>query len=226
MKLKGLKKVVSCMLVLGMVFSFSLVSYAAEDYNEFDSFKISNGFGYVGKAGVRLTAGAEADINIKMNVKTVTQDQLVEFIETHKDKLTADQYSEISENSSFEAEGMGANLFNCLVSVVYGDGSSDYFANARNKEVLLGEEEDKAILKELKDITEQEYELSGTIKARGLSYIPTEAYCFVEVTRIQFKDGSTLKVINTNATVAEGDGTRDAVTGSEGNEPLNLIPLG
>lgn len=225
MKLKGLKKVVSCMLVLGMVFSFSLISYAAEDYKEFDSFKISNGSGYVGRAGVRLTVGAEADINIKMKVKTVTQDQLVEFIETHKEKLTAEQYSEISEDSSFTAEGMGASLFNCLFSVVYGDGSSDYFANARNKDVLLGEQEDKALLRELKDVTEQEYELSGTIRARGLSYIPTEAYCFVEVTRIEFKDGSTLKVINTNATVAEGDGTRDAVTGSVDNEPLNLLPL-
>lgn len=224
MKLKRFKKVISCMLVLGMVFSFPLASHA-ENYNEFDSFKISNGSGYVGRAGVRLTIGAEADINIRMKVKTVTQDQLIEFIETHKDKLTADQYREISEDSSFKAEGMGASLFNCLFSAVYGDGSSDYFANARNKDVVLGEQEDRALLKELKDITEQEYVLSGNIKAKGLSYIPTEAYCFVEVTRIQFKDGSTLKVINTNASVAESDGTRDSVKGSEDNQPLNLLPL-
>ncbi|GKX29926.1 hypothetical protein SH1V18_24060 [Vallitalea longa] len=225
MKIKGLKKMVSCMLILSMVFTLSFASYASEEHDEFESFKISNGSGYAGRAGVRLTAGAEADINVSMKVKTVTQDQLIEFIKTHKDKLTVEQYAEITEHSSFTESGMGGNLFNCFFSVIYGDGTDDYFANARSKDVLIEEQEDKELLKEIRDMTEHEYELTGTLKAKGLSYIPTEAYCFVEVTRIEFKDGSTLKVINTNGDIAAGDGSTDAVVGADDNPPLNLIPL-
>lgn len=225
MKLRKYKKVISIMLVIGMVFSLTLTSFASEDSSMYDVFNFTNGYGYVGMVGVRVTIGAEADINVKMRVRTVTQDQIIDLIQEYKSYFTNEQYNKIISDESYRENGNGAKLLCCLLETKYGDGSDNCFAKVKDQEVRAENPEDQALLRAIKDLTEQEYILSGNLKVKGLSYTPTEACCFVKVARIRFKDGSTLNVINTNGTIAEPDGTRDSITGSDENTPLDLIPL-
>ena len=69
------------------------------------------------------------------------------------------------------------------------------------------------------------YELKGKLTAVGQSYIPTTAYCFVEISKIQFQDGNILKVVNTKATIGDSTGSTSKVSDSSDNGPLILTEL-
>ncbi len=79
-----------------MVLSFSVVSLAAED-TEYTQFKVSNGYGYIGKAGVTVQKGTTATINVKAKVSCVTMEQIMSIVREHKSEFTNEQFSYIEE---------------------------------------------------------------------------------------------------------------------------------
>ncbi len=214
------KKIFCLILVISMIFSsFSLI-FAEEETNY--EIKITNGYGFAGRSNMRVNRGGIVEFKIDQNVKCVTTKEIKDLIIKNKNNFSQEQYSNLTEHYSFMYLGYGASLLRGLFGVKFGD-SIDYYKNANNKKIVMNDINDKNLIKAIHDLDEKEYKLTGTISATGKSWISTEPYCFVEVTVLEFEDGKKLKVINTNCTIAERDGTRDAVSGYK-LKPLSLIP--
>lgn len=244
---KSTKKTINCLLATAMVLSLSCVQASAKSLDsnqtaltatateqgetnleDYSSFKITNGVGAVGKAGISLTKGATADINVNVKVTCITQDDLVEFIQNNKSSFTAEQYSQITQSAAYQNGYSAATLLNGILALKFDNSSTNVwgtYTNVNGKQVTTGENENKQLLKSLHDMTQHSYELNGKLTAVGQSYIPTTAYCFVEVSRIQFQDGNILKVVNTKATIGDSNGSTSKVSDSSDNGPLILTEL-
>lgn len=218
------KSILTLVLALILIAAFSFGAFAED--TEYTSFKVSNGYGMAAKAGVMVTIGASAEINVDLKVKCVNEDILKEFVKTNESFFSKDEYTAITESKEFKNKGFGAGLFWKVLGVCFkkNDGSYNYFKNAVNKEVVVDTSKEEEFYKKLKDISETEARLTGKLTAVGQSYIPTQACAFIEVTRIQFQDGTTLRVINSSdPVIADQNGSTSTVTnGSEGTD-LNLL---
>lgn len=241
---KTIRRTINCILIAAMVLAVGHAPVSAKslDYSkaslesainektleDYSSFKITNGYGVVGKAGVVLTKGASADIKVNIKVTCITEDQLLDFVQNSKNSFTTDQYSQITQNATYKKGNSAASILNGMLGLKFGKNSGNAwgtYKNANAKQVTTANDGDKEFLKSLHDLTQQTYELSGRITAVGQSRVPTIAYCFVEVSRVQFQDGTTLKVVNTTANVGDSNGSTSNVSGSSDNPPLILNEL-
>lgn len=239
---KSTKRVINCLLAAAMVLAigFAPVSAKAVESNQpaltseqtdtsledYSSFKITNGYGAVGKTGISLTKGATADIDVNVKVTCISQDDLVEFIENNKNSFTAEQYSQITQSAAYQNGYSAATLLNGILGLKF-DANNAWgaYTNVNAKQVNTSDKQNQQLVKSLHDLTQHSYELKGKLTAVGQSYIPTVAYCFVEVSRVQFQDGNILKVVNTKANVGDANASTSKVSGSSDNGPLILSEL-
>ncbi|MDS0525935.1 hypothetical protein NNC19_09620 [Clostridium sp. SHJSY1] len=240
---KSIKKVINCLVVASMIFTLGSVKASAKvstlnkiplapeqtenNLKDYSEFKITNGYGAVAKTSVCLTKGAMTDIDVDVKVKCITQDELVEFIENNKNLFTAEEYNKITRSEEYKNGYSTATLLNGILGLKFASNSSNYwrtYTNVNAKQVTTTEDKNKQLLKYLHDMGQKNYRLRGELKAVGQSYIPiTNSYCFVQVSKVQFEDGSLLKVVNRKATIADATCSTSKVADSVNNQPLTLV---
>lgn len=239
---KSIKRIMSCVAIATMGLSLQCTPASAKlldltqkslsvpainknTLEDYSSFKVTNGYGVVGKAGVVLTKGASADINVNLSVTCVTADDLAEFVSNNKKSFTTEQYNQITQNVKNSKGQSAATLLKGILGLKFGNNATNAWGtynNANGTQVNASDDENKEFLKSLHDLTQHTYQLNGRITAVGLSRTPTIAYCFIEVSRIQFQDGTTLKVVNTTANVGDSTGSTSNISGASNNGPLIL----
>lgn len=236
---KSIKKTINCIVAACVVMSLGFnVTASAKNLNsnekplvsaqnqasteDYSSFNITNGYGVIAKGGVALTKGATADINVNLKVTCVTEDELTKFIEKKKNSFTTEQYNQINENVVRGKGHANASVLKGMLGLKFGNNGWSTYNNAKDKQVTTASDEDKDFLKSLHDLTQQTYQVTGRITAVGQSRVPTIAYCFIEISRIQFQDGTMLKVVNTTTSVGDANGSTSNISGASNNQPLIL----
>lgn len=232
MNTKIFKKATCVMTAVGIILTSNSMAFAssntvaseqnmqvmAQDINHITSF--TNGFAAIAKGAV-LTKGASEPINISISASGVTtEDDLKDFIKNNKDLFTQEQYDKIIALSAYTEEGYGADLLKGLLSIVFNGGS---YSNIAGKEVAAVTTQQEQLLDGLYNLKASNYTLKGTRTAIGDSYIPTQAYCYVQTSKLAFEDGRVLKLINTSTLVADSKGITSKVHGSTSDGNLQLI---
>lgn len=222
MKRKSLSKFLSIVLGMGIVVS-STISVSAQNIsttstvgtqqvmqNTYGSFKYTNAYlGPIGKANFNITNGATTDIDVAINASGVTSEKdLKAFIRDNKTLFTSEQYSKIVALPAYTNEGYGAELLAQLYKIVFNDNS---YKNVNGKSVKVLDIKQKKLLSGLEALKTSNCILKGKTKAISESYIPTLPYCFTEVSKLQFDDGKTLKVVNTSVLIGDSTGSTSKV---------------
>ncbi len=232
MKRKSLSKFLSIALGVGIVIS-SNISASAQTIqatstvdtqqmiqNTYGSFKYTNGYAAIAKGPV-LTKGASGEINISISVSgTTSEKDLKDFIKNNKALFTTEQYSKIVALPAYTKEGHGAELLTQLVSIVF---DVEAYNNVNEKNVSVLNSQQNRLLSGLHNLKASDCILKGTRTAVGNSYIPTQAYCFLQLSKLNFGDGKTLKVVNTSSLIGDSNGRTNYVYGSVNDSNLQLV---
>lgn len=210
-----LKKIVSLLLVFVMVLSFGIVTFAEETATQ-EKVVVRNGKSTIGRTGVKLTKGAEAEINVEMELTCTTYEQIKDIIKEHKSVFSRSEYERIVESKYYKNKKFGAGLLCHVLGICAGmkEGEENYFKNANRNVTVKNDSKYKELFNSISDLQQHRYKLTGTAKAVGLSYIPTEAFFVIEVTKMEFED-KTITVVNLDPESKDPDT-------SEGSGDLDL----
>jgi hypothetical protein len=214
-----MKKIISKRLLclsLALIIALSFVVPTFAEDAEYETFKISNGYGMAAKAGVLVTKGATAKIKVDIKVNCVNENTIKEFIRTNESFFSKEEYSTITQSKEYKNKGFGASLWWKILGVCFkkNNGSYNYFKNAVNKEVVVDNSKEEYFFNQMKEINETSARVTGTLTAVGQSLIPTQACAYIEVSKVTFEDGTTLRVLDTaDPVVADQNGNTDNVTG-------------
>lgn len=186
--------------------SLSLVTFggvpSTRNGTEYDTFKITNGYGNVTTAGVSVTAGVTATVNVSLRVVCVTEANFETWKADVKTHFTNEQWSTLEEN--YSAAGIAGGFFAGAFGVLFGGGNYNHYTNAHERQETATDANQQGFLDKTKNVQTSEAVVTGTFTVTGQNDYPTVASLYVETTTVKFKDGTTKTVLNTsNATAAD-----------------------
>ena len=195
--------------------------------NEFETAWLTNGYGRLFPdtgVGVSINLGASVTTTISREVKCVTRETLIAFLETNAGMFTADQYEQTINHYSYTRPGFEAELLLGMLGLQLAD-DFNWFFNKNDIDISPTTPQSEAFLNALNGLVEKEYRLSGPVTAVALSAIPVSPVFYVRVAKLNFVNGVTVRAINTKVTVADENGSQSRVTGKEDEAPLTLTAL-
>lgn len=200
-----------------------LPAQAVAEDTKYTQAKISNGYGLMNKVGVTVQIGVTADIDVAFHIKTVSENSLKQWYSDNSSCFTDDEKHTLEEN--YAAGGfMGGFLGGCF-GCVFGGGTYNHYKNQTDQVVKTTDEKQQGFLKSLSQLQQSEVVVTGHIQATGQSYIPVEGFVYVETTTVEFSDGTTLTVVNTNnPVVADGQGDTSQIK-QAGDSKLTIVPV-
>ncbi|HKJ34324.1 MAG TPA: hypothetical protein VKA34_21045 [Balneolales bacterium] len=194
----------------------------SSEQTDYSSFKISNGYGMIAKAGAEATQGVEVDVDVKFKMESISTQDFKQWMQENKTHFDDEQWHKLEEN--YAAGGFLGGVLAGAFGLVFGAGSYNHYKNSHDKEVKNTSSKKDGFLKSLHDVTNTKTEIKGSIKVIGQSQIPSVGCIFVEVTSIQFKDGTKKTVVNTNNPVI-ADNNGDTSKFKQGGGKLNIVPI-
>ncbi len=192
-----------------------------DESGDYKSATITNGYGMVAKAGVAVTRGATATIQVDITVDCVSTQDFKTWFDERKSNFSNEQWHKLEEN--YAAGGfLGGVLLGCF-GFLFGGGTYNHYKNEHKKQVTASDTKQDGFMKSLHMVTNSKVKVSGSVTAVGQSLIPTTAAVFVETTQVDFQDGKSLTVINSSAPeVADQNGKTGDVSGSGQLSLVNL----
>ena len=171
-----------------------------------------NGFARITRVGINVIRGAEAELDFDITVNAVdarTLDRASEsFVETLSE-FDRSRFLELQEN--FDG-GLRIPIF-----VLLGLDLSKTFTAEQIEEVSQNIEHietDFSLLSEiLESVSDTRTRINGSLTATGVSNIPTVAFAFINVAKIQFTDESSQLVVSTR--------DEDAIAAGRRGEPVD-----
>lgn len=207
-----------------MIKVVTIAGISTKESTDFSTFKITNGSGTVVRAGATVQNGVTAHVQVEFKMKSVTDHDFKTWFEQTKSFFSNEQWHTLQERHS--AGGfLGGVLCGCF-GLLFGGGSYEHYKNTYDKQVTVNDTEKQGFLKQLHDIVQTDVVVTGTIDVTGTGNMPISGWIFVETTSIEFKDGTTLTVINTsNPVVAQADGNKEGLAQPPANQKLTVVPI-
>ncbi len=171
---------------------------------------------------IGLQQGTEATIPIIKEIKCISQEGLISFIENNEQLFTSEDLEIIKNHKSYTERGLGADLFLGMLGVKFGEGF-DYYNTEESIDISTRSEEESAFLEAIRQLEETRYEMAGIRTAVGLSMIPASPKYWAKVTRIDFPDGHRLKSVNTHVVVTDENDKQERIHGKPDEPPLDLF---
>lgn len=177
-----------------------------------------------GLSGSILQNGTQSTIPISTKVRTLTREQLIEFIKLNANLFSTEQLALLEKHRGFMQQGYESELFSALLGLAVANDTS-YFLAENHFGTKLYKIGKSSLLNALHQLVENEYFLTGTVTAIGLSMVPARSAYFIPVVKLTFPDGVKIRAVSTKVFVADSSGNQSRVTGVPGEVPLNLEPL-
>jgi hypothetical protein len=197
-----------------------LLTMAGEE-DKYESGTITNGYGKAGGVYVSVTKGATADINIDFTISTISEDQFNSWWSSAQTYFDDEQRQKLEEN--YGAGGFMGGLFTGGFGILFGAGDYNHYKNQSNSHWQTTKENQQGFSKSVYNLRTSQYKVTGTLKATGLSYIPTTVSAYVQTTTITFADGKKLEVIDTSNPLA-ADPNGDTSRVSSQSTTLHVVP--
>ena len=200
-------------------------SIAAADSQDTDysEFKISNGYGMIAQAGGQVTVGAEVDLDVTFKMDSISTQDFKKWLSENKSHFDDEQWHKLEEN--YAAGGFLGGLLAGAFGFLFGAGSYNHYKNSHDKEVKNVSDSKKGFLKSLHDTTTTKTKVEGHIKIIGQSQIPTTGCVYVQVTSIEFKDGTKKVVVDSSdPVVADPNGDPSAFKQDSSNK-LSIVNI-
>jgi hypothetical protein len=165
--------------------------------------------------------GVTVSLDIAMAVKVVSQEELIAFIQNHRDLFTEQQLLTLTSHQYFKQRGYSAALLFDMLGLVFG-GDMDYYRNNPSAAMAASNPSQQSFLAALGQLHNRSYTMKGLGSASSNSVVPCRPRFYAELTRLTFSDGSSFQVVNTRMTVTDQDGGSGAVA-STSARPLELF---
>ena len=172
---------------------------------EYSNFKITNGYGMIAKAGVEVTKGVEAIVDVEFKMQSIATQDFKQWLDKNKSYYSKEQWHKLEEN--YAAGGFMGGVMAGAFGMLFGAGSYNHYKNEHNKVVEVHDNSKEGFLKSLHNVTTTNTTVTGKLHVIGQSEIPTIGCVYVEVTTINFKDGTSKTVVNSsNPIIADKNG--------------------
>ncbi|MFA8432939.1 MAG: hypothetical protein ACEPOZ_00330 [Marinifilaceae bacterium] len=187
------------------------------------TYKFSNGYGQITKAGAQVQAGATVTATVDIEMVIVTNERTQSWFDENKHIYTTEQQSAIEEHLR---ERNTASAW-CAIFAWGATNSKDedYFKNTHARQEETHTDQQKHVVNSASKLESKKVHVTGNIQITGVSMLPTEAFIYAEISTIQFEDGTTMQVINqSNPVAANSSGDTSAVDTKKGQH-LTIVPI-
>ncbi|MBN2528186.1 MAG: hypothetical protein JXR76_17470 [Deltaproteobacteria bacterium] len=195
---------------------------------ELNTTRLTNGYGQLfpgnGMGGVSINIGASFTTTVSRDVKCVSRETLIAFLNTNVDMFTPAQYEQILNHYSYINPGYEAELLLGMLGIQLAN-DFNWFFDKNDIDITSTTSQGEAFLNALNGLVEIEYRMSGPVTAVALSAVPVSPVFFVRVAKLNFVNGVTVRAINTHVFVADENGSQSRVRGQDGEAPLTLTAL-
>ncbi|WP_293073656.1 hypothetical protein [Moorena sp. SIO4A5] len=188
----------------------------------YESGTIQNGYGRASGVFVTVQRGTTANIDIDIELTTVSEESLNQWQEKASSYFSAQEWESITQGS--RTKGRKAGLLSAIFGAKFG-GRTDYYRNSSKGYQTQSQSDREGLARSLYNLETSKFNLKGKLTAVGTSFIPVTVSAYIQATQFTFSDNSRLTVVNTeNPIAADQNGS----TNGANSQPtdLNLIPLG
>lgn len=182
-----------------------------EETSEYTAYTSESGFGRITKAGIRVTKGASAHMYYDIVVRAVDAETLNTHDQKFTETLTTEEWAAYNAKKSVWKGTLDVPLFSWIGADFSKKVTKESFEAASSTTVNY-EAKAKAASELLESVSTTKIRISGSLKATGISFRPTEAFVFIKLAKVKFDDGSNQYIVSNHAD--------DVVAGTGGGDEL------
>lgn len=161
---------------------------------------ITSGIGRCYEGGVTLQYGAEAEIVVDFTINAITGEKFDTWKSQARQYMHQEHYTHLSETYSGRARAGG--FFGGAFGAVYARGNYSHYRNTSDVFRSDGSQEQEGFAKTTYNLDNGILKITGTLRAKGVSYVPITVTAFIKVTVIRFSDSKQLVAVDTADPVA------------------------
>jgi hypothetical protein len=199
----------------------ALVGAVSQETTTGTTYTYTNGYGQMTKAGVQVQRGATATAEVDIDMKLVTNHETQSWFNEHKQVFTQSQQETVQGHldSSNTASGWNAIFAWGAKSA----SSENYFQNATADHEETATDSQKEVVESASKLQSSNVKVTGKVSIRGVSMLPTQAFVFAQISTIQFKDGTSMQVINQSDPVAASASGDPSGAEADGDQKLHIV---
>lgn len=186
--------------------------------------KVEVGYAKTTRVGLTVQKGTSGVIHFKIRLHAVTVERLNSLTKEFQKTLTKTQKKSLKK----EKKKCSKHFF-CVAWLKSLGIDLDKGVEKVELEKVAEKQTDyirRSVVakKMLKDVVKQHIEVSGTLRATGVSFIPTTVFSFIRLARVYFEDGSKLLVLSQHpGGLAAADEHGNTVPTSD--ETINIVDV-
>lgn len=192
---------------------------------EFAVNSTESGFARVTSVGLTVQRGTSATLDFNIRARAVDAARLERVDSSFVGTLSESEREEFEQTKTTYNGGLDVS-FAGFLGINLG-GKTERIDMEREAESQGDYNLKSAAAREIFESTvETDIEVSGTLTATGVSFIPTTVFAFIKVAKVQLQDGRTLTVVTSDGNelvTADEGGDTDAVDSDEGD--IDIVEL-
>lgn len=176
---------------------FVPVTVSREEVSDFTQYSSESGVGRITRTGISVTRGAYATLYFDITVRAIDAETLQRNDKEFEETLTSDEKAVYRSRKAAWKKGLDIPLYKWIGANFDKKVTAESFTEeARTQENYLAKV--KAASQLLENSASTKIRISGSLKAKGISFRPTVAFAFIKLARVTFEDGSTQFVVSNN----------------------------
>lgn len=153
------------------------------------------GFGRITRTGLSVTKGASGILDFDITVKAIDSERLSSLDKEFESTLTKQELSKYSTLKSNFHGGLNVPFLNYLGANLNEKVDRTKIESAAT-DIVNYSDKVSAAEKILDSVVDTRIRITGTLEATGQSFIPTVAFAFIKLARVNFEDGSSQFVVS------------------------------
>lgn len=195
--------------IVDIVEEFLPVSLDRQEFSDFSEYTSESGHGRITKVGLSVTRGASAMMYFDIVVRAVDAETLNTHDEKFVETLTTEERVEYNSRKSTWKGGLNIPLYSFIGADFSKKVTKESFEIEESSQINYVAKA-KAASELLESVSTTRIRISGSLKAKGISFRPTVAFAFIKLAKVKFDDGTTQYIASNDSAdviAATQDGT-------------------
>ena len=173
----------------------SIIPLSRQEITDLAVESANTGIGRVTRFGLSVTKGASAELRFDVRVNAVDAETIDRADERILETLSASERTEFMELKENFDRSLNLPILQILGLDLREGITAEQIAEAAAS-VENFEMKASAVTEILESVSDTRIRINGTLTATGLSNVPTVAFAFIELSEVQFTDGSSQLVVS------------------------------